>query len=182
MTIRGSPSALDVVVRMLAGSWGEGKAPIPLELAALFEGQVIDVGEFTICCFPVRHRETDSFGFSFESRARRHLQEDRLQVLGVPDGPLRGELAQGRQVTLANGMLIDPEDVLGPPEPGKKLVIIGDAETTEGLTEQVRDADVLVIEATFFSNAMHPLRAIMDISRRQKPRSWPQPVTSSNSS
>jgi ribonuclease Z len=149
MTIHGGPGTLDVVVRMLAGLWGEGKAPVPLELVPLAEGQVIDAGEFTIGCFPVRHRETDSFGFSFESRARRHLRSDRLEVRGVPDGPLRGVLAQGNQVTLANGTLIDPEDVLGPPVRGKKLVIVGDAETTEGLAEQVRDANVLVIEATF---------------------------------
>jgi ribonuclease BN (tRNA processing enzyme) len=32
MTIHGSPGTLDVVVRMLAGLWGEGKVPIPLEL------------------------------------------------------------------------------------------------------------------------------------------------------
>jgi ribonuclease Z len=149
MTIHGSPATLDVVVRMLAGLWGEGKAPIPLELVPLVEGEIIDAGEFTISCFPVRHRETDSFGFSFGSRARRHLRPDRLEVLGVPDGSLRGELAQGKQVTLANGKLIEPEDVLGPPERGKKLVIVGDAETTERLAEQVRNADVLVIEATF---------------------------------
>jgi hypothetical protein len=30
MTIHGSPGTLDVVVRMLAGLWGEGRAPIPL--------------------------------------------------------------------------------------------------------------------------------------------------------
>jgi ribonuclease Z len=149
MTIHGSPGTLDIVVRMLAGLWGEGRAPIPLELVPLAERQVIDAGEFTIGCFPVRHRETNSFGFSLESRARRHLRPDRLEVLGVPDGPLRGELAQGKQVTLADGRTIDPEDVLGPPERRKKLVIVGDAGTTEGLAEQVRDADVLVIEATF---------------------------------
>jgi ribonuclease Z len=149
MTIHGSPGTLDIVVRMLAGLWGEGRAPIPRELVPLAERQVIDAGEFTIGCFPVRHRETDSFGFSLESRARRHLRPDRLEVLGVPDGPLRGELAQGKRVTLADGRTIDSEDVLGPPERRKKLVIVGDAETTEGLAEQVRDADVLVIEATF---------------------------------
>ena len=85
------------MVRMLAGLWGEGKAPIPLELVPLAEGQVIDAGEFTIGCFPVRHRETDSFGFAFKSPSRRHLRPNRLEVLGVPDGPLRGELAQGKQ-------------------------------------------------------------------------------------
>ena len=63
--------------------------------------------------------------------------------------PCAGKLAQGKPVTLANGGTIDPEDVLGPPEGRKKLVLVGDAETTEGLAEHVRDADVLVIEATF---------------------------------
>jgi ribonuclease Z len=67
----------------------------------------------------------------------------------VPDGPVRKELAEGRPVTLADGKTISPEDVLGPPEGQKKLVIVGDTETTEGLDEHVRDADVLVIGATF---------------------------------
>jgi ribonuclease Z len=149
MTIHAGPATLEVVIGMLAGLWGEGRAPIPLELVPLATGQVIDGGEFTIACFPVRHRDTDSFGFSFESRARRHLRPERLKALGVPDGPLRKELAEGRPATLADGRSIDPEDVLGPPERRKKLVIVGDAETTDGLAELVRGADVLVIEATF---------------------------------
>ena len=103
---------LDVVVRMLAGLWGEGRAPIPLELVPLTEGQVLDAGEFTIGCFPVRHRDTDSFGFSFESQVRRHLRPDRLAALRVPDGPVRKELAEGRPVTLADGGMVDPIEVL----------------------------------------------------------------------
>jgi len=67
----------------------------------------------------------------------------------VPDDPVRKESAEGRPVTLADGRTIDADDVLGPPEGRKKLVVIGDTETTEGLDEHVRDADVLVIEATF---------------------------------
>jgi ribonuclease Z len=151
MTIHGSPGTLDIVVRMLAGLWGEGRAPIPLQLVPLQDGEVIDAGEFTIDCFPVRHRDTDSLGFSFVSRGRRHLRAERLADLGVPDGPLRKELAEGRAVVLANGVTIDPEDVLGPLEGLKKLVIVGDTETTDGLTDHVRDADLLVIEATFLA-------------------------------
>jgi ribonuclease Z len=119
-----------------------------VEFAALAEGRFIEAGEFTIDCFPVRHRDTDSFGFVFQSPARRHLLSDRLAALGVPDGPLRGELAQGRPVVIAD-RTIDPEDVLGPPSGGKKLVVIGDTETTDGLSKNVADADMLVIEATF---------------------------------
>ena len=63
---------------------------------------------------------------------------------------MRKELAEGRPATLADGRTIDPEGVLGPPEQRRKLVIGGDAaETTEGLAELVRGADLLVIEATF---------------------------------
>jgi ribonuclease Z len=97
----------------------------------------------------VRHRDTDSFGFSFESQARRHLLPDRLSALSVPDGPVRKALAEGKPVTLEDGGTVDAEDVLGPPSKRKKLVIVGDTETTEGLSRQVADADVLVMEATF---------------------------------
>lgn len=148
MTIHAGPGTLDIVIRMLAGLWGAGRAPIPVSFAPLAEGQVLDAGDFTIECFPVRHRDTDSFGFSFQSLARRHLLSDRLAALGVPDGPIRGELAAGRPVVIAD-RTIDPEDVLGPPSGGKKLVVIGDTETTEGLSQYVADADMLVIEATF---------------------------------
>jgi ribonuclease Z len=149
ITIHGGPGTLDVVVRMLAGLWGEGRAPIPLELVPLSEGQVVDAGEFAVGCFPVRHRDTDSFAFTFEARARRHLLPERLAALGVPNGPVRGELAEGRPVALQDGRTLDPEDVLGPPAQGTKLVVVGDTETTDGLSEYVRDADLLVIEATF---------------------------------
>ncbi|GMP06994.1 ribonuclease Z [Bradyrhizobium sp. TM239] len=148
MTIHGGPGTLDIVIRMLAGLWGAGRAPIPVEFAALSEGQVIDAGDFTIDCFPVRHRDTDSFGFVFQSPPRRHLLSERLSALGVPDGPMRGELAAGRAVVIAD-RTIDPEDVLEPPSGGRKLAVIGDTETTDGLSHYVADADLLVIEATF---------------------------------
>jgi ribonuclease Z len=147
MTVYGSPGTLDVLVRMLEGLWGH--TPIPLELVRLASGQIIEAGDFAIDCFPVRHRETDSFGFSFRGTARRHLRPERLSALGVPNGPVRKELAEGKPVTLADGRTIDPESVLGPPQGGKKLVVIGDTETTEGLAEHVRGADALVTEATF---------------------------------
>ena len=97
----------------------------------------------------MRHRDTDSFGYVFKSLTRRHLDRDRLALMHVPDGPIRKELAEGRRVTLPDGRIIDPADVLGPLDSGSKLVIVGDAGTTDGLSAVVGDANLLVIEATF---------------------------------
>jgi ribonuclease Z len=149
MRIHAGPDTLDVVVRMLAGLWGDGRAPIALELEPLQEGRVFDAGDFSVDSFRVRHRDTDSFAFSFETPSRRHLLPERLTALGVPDGPARKELAEGRQLLLADGTTIEPEQVLGPPAGGKKLVVIGDTETIGGLADHVGGADLLVIEATF---------------------------------
>jgi ribonuclease Z len=52
-------------------------------------------------------------------------------------------------VTLDDGRTIHPDDVLGPPSKGKKLVIVDDTETTDRLSDHVAEADALVIEATF---------------------------------
>src|SRR5260370_341206 len=78
MTIHGSAGTLEVVSQMLAGFWGEGRAPISLELIPLKAGFIFDTGELAVDCFPVRHRETDRFGFVFSSRARPHLTPDLL--------------------------------------------------------------------------------------------------------
>jgi ribonuclease Z len=154
-------------MQMLAGLWGEGRAPIPLQLVPLAEGRILDAGEFTVDCFRVRHRDTESFAFSFESQVRRHLLPDRLSALGVPDGPVRKDLAEGKPVVLADGRTIDSEDVLGPPEGRKKLAVVGDTETTSGLAEHVRDADLVVIEATFLERdaAMALSRVAADLDR-----------------
>ncbi|KAF8070965.1 TRZ4 [Scenedesmus sp. PABB004] len=45
--------------------------------------------------------------------------------LGVPRGPLFGELQRGKSVTAANGRVVTPADVMDPPElPGACLVVV----------------------------------------------------------
>ncbi len=81
LVINGGPHTLQVVVRMLAGLWGEGQAPVPLELVVMSEVAVIQEDRFTITAFPVRHRDTDSFGYIFKSLMRRHLDRNRLALM-----------------------------------------------------------------------------------------------------
>ncbi|HVJ55141.1 MAG TPA: ribonuclease Z [Aliidongia sp.] len=149
LTLHGGPQTLRLIADLMAALWGEGNAPVALELAPLTAGLVASDDGIAIGCFPVRHRDTDSFGFTFESAARRHLRPERLAELEIPDGPVRKELAAGRPAKLPDGRTIDPEAVLGPPTAGTKLAVVGDTETTAGLAEPAHGADALVIEATF---------------------------------
>ena len=56
---------------------------------------------------------------------------------------------RGEALTLADGRLVRPDDVLGPALPGTKYVHIGDIGRTDGLVDVVRGADALVMEATY---------------------------------
>ena len=72
--------------------------------------------------------------------------------LGVPDGPDRGKLQRGEPVTLADGRVVTPEDVLGPARAGRKLVLTGDTAPVASVVDAAAGADVLVHEATFLAD------------------------------
>ncbi|MDP6225943.1 MAG: MBL fold metallo-hydrolase, partial [Anaerolineales bacterium] len=82
-------------------------------------------------------------------KPRRPFMEEKAAALGIPQGPERRELVQGRAVTLLGGAVVLPDEVLGPAEPGTKLVHVGDAGRTDDLLEHCHGADALVIEATY---------------------------------
>ena len=125
------------------------KTNLDLKLTELQPGVIFDDEDFSISAFPVSHRGPDCYGFVFEEKARRQFLADRAAELGVPAGPERRELVAGRPITLADGRTIQPEEVLGPLIAGAKLVHIGDAGRTDNLLEVCRDADGLIIEATY---------------------------------
>lgn len=55
---------------------------------------------------------------------QRNLDMARVKALGVPLGPVLGDLKDGKSITLASGQKIDPEDVLGPKSEPYRFVII----------------------------------------------------------
>src|SRR5438093_73861 len=72
--------------------------------------------------------------------------------LGVPSGLERGALQGGASVTLSDGRVITPDQVLGEPRPGRTVVIAGDTAPTPTVVEAARNADLLVHEATFLED------------------------------
>lgn len=48
----------------------------------------------------------------------------KAKELGVPNGSIRGNLMKGEEITLNDGRIIKPQDVIGPPQPGKIILIL----------------------------------------------------------
>ena len=132
---------------------------LSIELKELAAGSVVEGNSFELRAFPVTHRGGDCFGFIFQEKPRRTFLEKKAAALGIPHGPERRDLVHGRAVTLPGGTVVQPGEVLGPAEPGTKLVHVGDAGHTADLLEHCHDADALVIEGTY-------LQPEADLARR----------------
>ncbi len=126
-----------------------GEVQLRIELRELHAGLFWNRRGLTITAFPVVHRGPGCFGFLFEEEARRPFLAQEAERLGVPAGPERRQLVMGQPITLADGQVIQPEQVLGPQQPGIKLAWVGDAARIEDLHGHVAGADALVIEATY---------------------------------
>lgn len=125
------------------------RPPFELQFCEIKPGLIFEDKSFTVSAFPVQHRGSDSFGFAFEEKSRRPFLAEKAEALGVPAGPIRRELVAGRAVTLPDGRVVQPDDVLGPTVAGTKLIHVGDCGETSNLVAVARGADALVIEATY---------------------------------
>jgi ribonuclease Z len=151
MEIYGSRQTLQRVRDLLLGVVLRGqRSGIWLDFKELHGGETfLEDARFRIQAFPVQHRGSESLGYLFEEKARRPFLNEQAEALGVPFGPERARLVAGEAVTLADGRIILPEDVMGPEEAGTKLVYVGDVDNPLPLLPYVQSADALVIEATY---------------------------------
>jgi ribonuclease Z len=143
------------------------RPPMAIHLREITPGEIFLADDFSVTAFPVSHRGPDCFGFLFEEKTRRPFLPERAEALGVPPGPARRDLVNGKTVTLPDGSLVTPEQVLGAPRPGTRLVHVGDAGRSENLVEVCRDADALVIEATYLEEEAEMAREFAHLTARQ---------------
>lgn len=141
--------------------------PMPIHLIDLKAGRVVRAKQYEVSAFEVYHRGRGNFGFTFQEDSHRPFLVERAEALGVPAGPERGMLVRGLPVTLADGRVIQPSEVVAPEEPGAKLVVIADTGRTDNLIEHARDADVLVVEATFLDEHADEARSFGHLTASQ---------------
>jgi ribonuclease Z len=138
--------------RMLkrAEDFGMDRLSFPIEIAELEPGERVVRKDYAIVPYAVDHRGARAVGYAVVEEDRKgRFNPDLARELGIPEGPLWGEIHRGRAVTLADGRTIEPSVLVGEPRPGRKVVLTGDTRPCAGTVEAARGADVLVHEATF---------------------------------
>jgi ribonuclease Z len=110
----------------------------------------LDREEYEVRTFETEHR-TASVGYALveADRKGRFDREKAEQELDIPPGPAYGNLHDGRSVELDDGRVIEPEQVVGPPRPGRRVVYTGDTRPVDATVEAATSADLLVHDATF---------------------------------
>jgi ribonuclease Z len=168
LDIFGGRSTLDRVHALVYDVVLRGnQPPMPLRLNEIKPGTFFETDDFTVTAFSVSHRGPDCLGYVFEGKARRPFLPEKADELGVPFGPERRDLVNGKSITLPDGKRIEPDDVLGPLQKGLKLVVVGDTGRTENLLEVCKDADALVIESTYTEEEAEMARQFSHLTARQ---------------
>lgn len=147
LTLYGPSSArkvLDTAVHL-----GVERLAFPVEIQELKGGDEVKRSGYVVRAVKVDHR-VNALGYVLQEDIRPgRFDLSVAKQLGIPPGPAYGKLQRGETITLDDGRVIAPTQVVGPSRRGRKLVISGDTRPCASMVEASREADVLIHEATF---------------------------------
>jgi ribonuclease Z len=147
LTLYGPLSAkrvLDTAIHL-----GVERLAFPVDIQELKGGEEVKRSGYVVRAVKVDHR-VNALGYVLHEDTRPGRFDLKVaQGLGVPPGPAYGKLQKGEAVTLDDGRIVQPSQVLGPARKGRKLVISGDTRPCAAMVEASQGADVLIHEATF---------------------------------
>ena len=110
---------------------------------------VLDRPEYEVRAIETEHRcASVGYVLAEDDRKGEFDRETAEDELGIPPGPKYSALHRGESVE-HDGRTIQPEEVVGPPRPGRTFVYTGDTLPTQSVAEASDGADLLVHDATF---------------------------------
>ena len=125
-----------------------GRLAYPVELVELGEGEAVRHDGYEVRSFPVEHR-VRAYGYALvEDERPGRFDPEAAERLGVAPGPDFGRLQAGEAVAVAGGV-VRPEQVMGEPRPGRKLVVSGDTLPCEMTRIAAHEAQLLVHDGSF---------------------------------
>jgi ribonuclease Z len=147
MTLYGPPPAKRLLHQAL--HLGVDQLGFPIEIHELRGGDRVQRKGFSVSAVQVDHR-VNALAYVLEEPERPgrfHLEKAR--ALGVAEGPDFGKLQRGEAVKAADGRRVQPDEVLGPSRPGRKVAHSGDTRPCAALIAAAQGADLLIHESTF---------------------------------
>ena len=118
----------------------------PITVKEITEKKVLDTKEFTITAIPLKHG-VPVVGYRFQEKDSRKIDMKKVKKYAIPQGPLLGEVQQGKTITV-KGKKITPDKV-SEIVPGRSVVFILDSSFKKTMIPFAKDAEVLVSEATY---------------------------------
>ena len=114
----------------------------------LSPGDEVDRGDYVVRTTLAKH-DIPCLAYSIEEKERPgRFHPENAKRLGVPEGPLWGELQHGKPVRV-DGKEIRPSDVVDSPRPGLKIVYAIDTRPAESVKRLARGADILMHDGGF---------------------------------
>lgn len=152
----GNPSRIDIYgpphlndYLKACGRYSQTHFSYPIKVHTVKPGLVVKDDDFAVYCAPLKHR-VPAFGYRVvETDKPGQFNVKKAKSLGIPPGPVYGELKQGKTIQLPDGRMVRGTDLCGPTQIGRKFVYCTDTIFCEEAVALARDADVLVHEATF---------------------------------
>lgn len=125
-----------------------GRLCYPVSIEELPDGAVVKADGFRVVAARVEH-QGPALGFRIEEDERPgRVDVEKARRLGVPPGPLVGQLLRDGSITV-EGRTVRVEEIAGPRRPGRSIVYSGDTRPCRTLTALARNADLLIHESTF---------------------------------
>jgi ribonuclease Z len=121
-----------------------------LEITEIEEaGLVCEDKEYEVYAALADH-SAPALAYSFMEKPRPgRFYPEKAKALGVPEGELWSKLQHGSVARLPDGRVVEPEEVVGPPRLGRKLVYTGDSRASKTIVELAEKADLLIHDCTF---------------------------------
>ena len=130
----------------------ESELTYNLEVIEIKDKDIFEYLKFRIEILETFHG-IQNFSFKYVENAKYgKFNREKAEQLKIPNSIIRKKIKEGNSITLKNGTKILPDDVCESKIPEKIIIYSGDTRPVDKLKDFSENADVLIMESTFFND------------------------------
>jgi len=121
---------------------------IKVDVIEVEEGNFFNGKDYSLESYPLEHIK-NTVGYRFIEKDRRRINIVKVKKLGIPEGPLLGQLQDGKTIKW-KGKTVSPKETTHIVK-GKIVAYLPDSVPNQNSANVAEDADILISEATYSS-------------------------------